>query len=332
MALVPCSECGNQVSTLASSCPKCGAPRNAVVPTLAPAPEPAPKGSAARGWAIVVVGALLVTYFVAHKGGSSSNNGSPESATPAVPVKPYVPTGPSTIARTGYTVKVSSHSFPSGEVDITLNLIYRKKPSLDTAFSALASEVAEYVRGVGGVPHVEVMGYAHVGDPEKEQSWKQMNEHGYYARVWFDGKTNSILKGNVKSPEPLLANVLSGSVAETVTAAAKADAQVREQEHEKNKVVSATMGAKLLLGRLRSPESLKLESAMVTKDGLVCYQYRAQNGFGGVSRERAVWIGLGLVMQSDDDFAEAWNHWCAGQTGTEEVLTVSRAIEQGIIK
>jgi hypothetical protein len=42
MALIACSECGNQVSDKASACPKCGNPIAALTPTPAPAPAPAP--------------------------------------------------------------------------------------------------------------------------------------------------------------------------------------------------------------------------------------------------------------------------------------------------
>ena len=84
---------------------------------------------------------------------------------------------------------------------------------------------------------------------------------------------------------------------------------------------------------LRDPESLKIESMLITdKDGMACIEYQARNGFGGVHRERAVYILLALITESDKEFATAWNHWCANMSGTEEGPYVSRLIDQGIIK
>lgn len=56
MALIPCGECGNPVSTAASACPKCGAP------VAASAPAPVEKKGPLWPWVLVAVigGATLL--------------------------------------------------------------------------------------------------------------------------------------------------------------------------------------------------------------------------------------------------------------------------------
>lgn len=76
MALAPCAECGREVSTLALSCPQCGAPVSAA-PAAAPAASP-PGKSEGRGsvwkWIIGVPIAAFAGLMII---GTISNN-SPE--------------------------------------------------------------------------------------------------------------------------------------------------------------------------------------------------------------------------------------------------------------
>ncbi len=63
MALVSCSECGKQISTLAERCPSCGAPVKAGhSPERASSPAPT---SGAVGKIAMVVGAWLVVPWMA---------------------------------------------------------------------------------------------------------------------------------------------------------------------------------------------------------------------------------------------------------------------------
>jgi hypothetical protein len=141
------------------------------------------------------------------------------------------------------------------------------------------------------------------------------------------------MKGRLDAGEPILGNVLGGAQADKASAAAKANDEERAKQHEKNKLITAAAGAQQLLRHLRDPESLKIESMLITdKDGMACIEYRAKNGFGGMSRGRAVYILLALTTQDDKEFATAWNQWCANRTGTEEGPYVSHLIDQGIIK
>lgn len=70
---------------------------------------------------------------------------------------------------------------------------------------------------------------------------------------------------------------------------------------------------------LRNPDSLKVESVLVTDALAVCATYRAQNGFGGMNREQAVMNSAQtkVLSNSEKGFAALWNHECADKTGLE---------------
>jgi hypothetical protein len=123
------------------------------------------------------------------------------------------------------------------------------------------------------------------------------------------------MKGRLDGGEPIVCNVLSGTEADKTAAVAKADDEERAKQLEKNKRTTAADGAQKLLKRLRDPESLKIESLLITdKDGMACIEYRAKKGFGGMNRERAVFILLALMTEADkDEFTTAWNQWCANE-------------------
>jgi len=59
-----------------------------------------------------------------------------------------------------------------------------------------------------------------------------------------------------------------------------------------------------LKGAMRTPESFKLYSALLMANGAVCYDYRAQNGFGGMNRERAVLTTAGALKVNDSGLLE----------------------------
>lgn len=97
----------------------------------------------------------------------------------------------------------------------------------------------------------------------------------------------------------------------------------KEQQVKQEGYEHVVLGLNLLLDSLRNPDSLQLESATAMPNGAACFEYRAQNGFGGFSKETAVltpekWDGKTLpgpntLLPS----AHAWNRWCAEQAGDE---------------
>lgn len=284
---------------------------------------------------VVAVGALIALVGCDSKDQPSTVATSAASAQASAPK--FVAPAPFTLVRDGYVIKGWSHSFASGEIDIQLAMLFKKRPTTEQAYSILSSEVAGYIRQIGGPPKVEVIASAFIGDPKDDlDAWDQLKdaEHGYYISAWFDAKTNSIMKGRLTAGEPIVSNVLSGAEADKAATVAKAGEEERAKQHEKNKLTTAAAGAQKLLKQVRDPESLKIESLLITdKDGMACIEYRAKNGFGGMNRERAVFILLALITEADkEEFTTAWNQWCANKTGTEEGPYVSRLIDQGVIK
>jgi len=93
------------------------------------------------------------------------------------------------------------------------------------------------------------------------------------------------------------------------------------EEEQHFRIMTAV--ALALREEMRNPDSFVLESALVIGDNeAVCYQYRGQNGFGGMSRGRAVLVGLDVVKTSERDgveFTRTWNKRCANKPGREEV-------------
>jgi hypothetical protein len=74
----------------------------------------------------------------------------------------------------------------------------------------------------------------------------------------------------------------------------------------------AAIGAASLKAAVRNPDSLKLEKVLGMDDGTICYEYRAQNGFGGLNREFAVLLpGANSLTTS----TAAWNKHCAHKKG-----------------
>lgn len=66
---------------------------------------------------------------------------------------------------------------------------------------------------------------------------------------------------------------------------------------------------------MRDPESFALESVHVTHADIVCIEYRARNGFGGMNRESVIVDGVQPYQSTDDDgkFRRKWNELCAAQ-------------------
>lgn len=112
-------------------------------------------------------------------------------------------------------------------------------------------------------------------------------------------------------------------IASEAEAAAKqrdADAaRLTDEERTRGATLIATITAKELRSAMRNPDSFVLEEVLMI-DGThnLCFSYRAQNGFGGMNRERAVVdMKSGKTkLQSEGGFEHLWNTHCAGKRGT----------------
>ena len=85
----------------------------------------------------------------------------------------------------------------------------------------------------------------------------------------------------------------------------------------------AARGAKTLRDSARNPKAFDLNSALSMKDGAICYEYRAQNGFGGMNIGYAVLTPKGKLRTSESTDGHAlWQKECAGKTGTDQTYAI----------
>ena len=82
--------------------------------------------------------------------------------------------------------------------------------------------------------------------------------------------------------------------------------QKAQKEAEAARYAVAAATSKLLRDSMRDPDSLQFESLRVNDDSsVICAEYRARNGFGGVNREFMV-VADGKTSQKPN----AWNKHC----------------------
>lgn len=112
----------------------------------------------------------------------------------------------------------------------------------------------------------------------------------------------------------------------------EAERQVAAEKKKQDEAVQrAVAGAAVLKKAMRNPDSFKLESALVIdRSGAVCYDYRAQNGFGGISVGHAVLAPDGkrfLISENDGGvFTRLWNKECANKRGTESGALIRQVL------
>ena len=95
-------------------------------------------------------------------------------------------------------------------------------------------------------------------------------------------------------------------------AAVKATQAARQAEVDlKANIRAHQVGAMVgvVKSSLRAPDSLKVRSVIVLKDGTICMSYSAQNGFGGMNTETIAANTTGVV-----DYAKN----CNGKSGIDE--------------
>jgi hypothetical protein len=102
-----------------------------------------------------------------------------------------------------------------------------------------------------------------------------------------------------------------------------------EREKRGQDVRFAVAGANMLKKSMRNPDSFKLDSVfMIDGQTALCYEYRAQNGFGGVNAAKAVIdINNNQIKTSEpysDAFVRAWNKVCAGKSSRDLSAAVKR--------
>lgn len=101
------------------------------------------------------------------------------------------------------------------------------------------------------------------------------------------------------------------SVASSVPAPVSIDsaAEAKAKKEEAARYGVALIGADAIKKALRNPASVEWVDVLVNDDASVaCYEYRAQNGFGGMNVEYA-----SLVKGKLSAASAVWNKYCAGK-------------------
>lgn len=83
--------------------------------------------------------------------------------------------------------------------------------------------------------------------------------------------------------------------------------------------------ARRLKASMANPRAFEVVDAVRMKDGTLCLTYRAQNAFGALVVNNAVYADGTLETSGNATFANRWNARCGGKTG-ENV----RHIRQGL--
>ena len=109
-------------------------------------------------------------------------------------------------------------------------------------------------------------------------------------------------------------------------------AKAREEEKHNARQLMALIGAKDLEQSMKDPESFKLRSVYLMRDGTVCYGYRAKNSFGAelpgsavlfVEKKRPTML---VQEQNGNRFVAAWNRRCANKSGEDLTAGINYAI------
>ena len=102
-----------------------------------------------------------------------------------------------------------------------------------------------------------------------------------------------------------------------------AETQSTDEAPDPN-LLRAVVGAASLRSAMRNPSSFQLSSVLIMSDKTVCYQYRAQNGFGGMNIEYAILTPNATNLSTD---AGLWNRKCARKQGEDITALASQRID-----
>jgi hypothetical protein len=104
-------------------------------------------------------------------------------------------------------------------------------------------------------------------------------------------------------------------------------ADQHQKAQEEHQFQLAVAGAKQVRDAMRNPDSFKLSSVLFTENGSVCYEYHAQNGFGGMNAGYAVLTDKGTIKTNEmDGGTKLWNRQCANKIGFDKTWVVDYAI------
>lgn len=104
-------------------------------------------------------------------------------------------------------------------------------------------------------------------------------------------------------------------------------AELQRKAKEDTQFQASVGAAKRLMEAMRNPASFKLSSALFMKDGAVCFEYHAENGFGGMNVGQAVLTPRGTIKTNEmEGYKRLWNLECAGKSGDDKTWEVNYGI------
>lgn len=106
----------------------------------------------------------------------------------------------------------------------------------------------------------------------------------------------------------------------------KAAAQAKEAKKDLEFRIMVT-GARVLKKNMRDPDSFRLENVLLMPSGVVCYEYRAKNGFGGYNRDVAVYQPKTDSLITGTSATEAYAANCAGKVGEDHTKSVNHFLD-----
>lgn len=89
----------------------------------------------------------------------------------------------------------------------------------------------------------------------------------------------------------------------------------------------AAGGALMIRRAMRNPDSFQLSTVLDMPGPVYCYEYRAQNGFGGLNVDHGVLKGETLKFTGVPGFATIWNDDCVGKSGTDITSYVAQLVK-----
>ena len=322
MALIKCKECGNEVSSAAKTCPKCGAQ------------------VAKEFGCLPLLGVLLALSFVIAIGNAitgSTDQPTKQQPARALPTPIKCPTTVD-IERPNSSGHQFQAKFQAAAQGNPLKPIIVGKTNLPTGTKlivALERDASDYKAQAEAV--VGLTGCFNAGP--FTQSGAEINPGEYTIDVLMP----------VSSGQPIAVQQIIGHSGENISgplvrkfehfgklveykaslkvgvADAQKDTQAKQkveseakEEQSKLRLAMVLLMARTLKENLRNPSSADWVRVLANDDAsVVCIVLRAQNGFGGMTVDDYAIVN-GKVSES----AGVWNKYCAGKTMNDLTSTV----------
>lgn len=124
----------------------------------------------------------------------------------------------------------------------------------------------------------------------------------------------------------VIVGVIGAIVSPTPSTPVVSPAQQVANQKAEDAFQRAVAGAKQLQKSMRNPDSFRLVEALIMDDGATCYDYRAQNGFGGMNVGHAVLAPNDQFKSSDSPgYVTLWNKECGNKTGVDKTWQIGYA-------